>query len=136
MEIITDKVSRTLETKNHVETLEKKLFRFYKDSRAPMQGDFEYVARDYFRIFFETTHLFDMINLDAIVISCKGFKGVNKKRVELAYGNLYSYVLADGIVIPYYDWTFEREFSCKLANGVRVKYNWNKDGTFQRTTML
>lgn len=68
------------------------------------------------------------INWDMVDIWC-----VNEPRLDssghqvghqenLKFGNLYSYVLSEGIVIPYSEWVYEKE----VKNGDKT-YVWNND---------
>lgn len=70
------------------------------------------------------------VNEDAIDISFRiETQGVQSK-YELVYGNLYTFVLCDGLCVPYYKWIFTDNFWDKKSNVVYVKEG---DKYFKRT---
>lgn len=84
-------------------------------------------ARRYFMNFYKAARC---INYDQIDIGLKGYKAMGKViTIELNYGNLYSYVLADGIVVPYDEWICEDSFSYVSSTGTTFAYHRFEDGT-------
>jgi len=60
------------------------------------------------------------INLEAIDVR-GSFEGTEKDKIcyTLLFGNLYSYVLANGECIPYHSWIYDREY-----HGRKYVYEW------------
>ena len=64
------------------------------------------------------------LNLEVIDIDCK--VGMLQR---IVYGNLYSYVLMNGIVVPYCDWVYD---SIYYDSGQDVSYYRNGSGDYKR----
>lgn len=93
-------------------------------------------ARWYFKSTFDER---EDVNYDEIKIS---FENVTLNVVDkpakitdlmLKYGNLYSYVLANGLVVSYNQWVYENEITYRSPADMYITYRWDEDGYSKQT---
>lgn len=121
----------------------EKMFMEYWNAHSDRQiledEQFIILARDKFVNYYKESSLEGIINYDEIIIKCSVLGRVSNRGkvggVDLVYGNLYSFVLADGIVIPYNEWLFEDKFTCTLDTGDNIEYSIDKHGAGKKDIM-